>query len=77
MARLWHGRRGGRRVPGRVVGPSLTVWVRLVLGDHGLVGKSPQGSRQPGRRLELCATCSPRPRLGLWSGADLWFFRTL
>ena len=28
-------------------------WVRPVLGDHRLVGKSPEGSRQPGGRLEL------------------------
>jgi hypothetical protein len=36
---------------GRAVGSTLTLRVRVVLREHRLVGKSPEGSRQPGGDL--------------------------
>ena len=36
---------------GCAVGSTLTLTVRLVFGHHRLVGKSPEGSRQPSREL--------------------------
>jgi hypothetical protein len=75
MTRGWHDRRERQRSHLAATAPAL-CWVRPVLGDHRLVGKSPEGSRQPGGRLELQpASAGPacsRPYLVV----DLRFVRT-
>src|SRR5215211_7072697 len=52
MAR-WHGRQERRSFARGGDGSSSARRVKPVLGDYRLVGKSPEGSRQPGGRLEL------------------------
>jgi hypothetical protein len=49
MARGWHGRRELRAFARSGDGSQLGKSLRPVLGDHRLAGKSPKGSRQPGR----------------------------
>jgi hypothetical protein len=43
-------------------GSQLSQRVRPVPGDSGLLGTSPEGSRQIGRRLNLSSLFSPRSR---------------
>lgn len=58
MARWWHGHRGDGEYP-------VAVWlhpdrrVSPSLGDHRLVGKSPEGSRRPGGETRTPLRPSP------------------
>jgi hypothetical protein len=60
----------------RAHGSQLDRRVRPVLGDHRLVGKSPEGSRQRGGRLKLHVACLRRLRSGAYRWSHLWVLGT-
>ena len=68
MARGRHGRRVRRRSHLAAMAPNSAKRVRIILGEHRLVGKRPEGSRRRVERLELC----PPQERRAWEQRGRW-----